>query len=114
MKSRRRAVFTGVRRKRVIVRVEAGPTWESGPVDEQPGWDEHADFIDGYVERGLMVMGGPFADSSGSVSIWEGRPADEIRAIQEQDPFVANGVFRIVDVRDWIVFVDELTPNAAD
>ena len=102
-----------MRRRRVIVRVDAGPTWRGGPVDEQPGWEEHADFIDAYVDRGLMVLGGPFADSSGSLSIWEGLPADDVRAIVDEDPFVANGVFRIVDVRDWIVFVDELTDSDA-
>ena len=96
-------------RSRVVLRWRAGPAWQSGTVREQPGWDEHAAFIDDVVARGVFVMGGPYADSSGSLSIWEGLSADEVRRIAAEDPFVANGVFVLEDVRDWTVFVDELT-----
>jgi hypothetical protein len=30
----------------------------------------------------------------------------------DADPFVANGVFVVDDVRDWTIYVDELTPPA--
>jgi uncharacterized protein YciI len=54
-------------------------------------------------------MGGPFADNSGSMSLFEGVSADQARRIVAADPFVANGVFVLDDVREWDVFVDELT-----
>ena len=94
---------------RVIIRFKAGPTWRSGSVREQPGWDEHADFVDALVERGIFVMGGPFADNSGSLTIWEGVDEVEARAIVADDPFLHNGVFVLEDVRAWDVFVDELS-----
>jgi len=93
---------------RVVVRWRAGPTWTSGAVDEQPGWDEHAAFIDDLVERGLMVMGGPFSDNSGSLMLFEGVGVEELRALLNEDPFVQNGVFVVDDVREWTVFVDTL------
>lgn len=98
-----------MRRQRVVVRVKAGPTWQSGPPDAQPGWDEHAVFIDALVEAGTMVMGGPFSDNTGSLMLFEGITADETRALMASDPFVENGVFVVEDVRDWTVFVDSLT-----
>jgi uncharacterized protein len=94
---------------RVIVRWRAGPTWRSGPPDDQPGWDEHAAFVDDLISRGTFVMGGPFADNSGSFTILEGVTEDEARDLVLQDPFVANGVFDLEDVRAWNVYVDELT-----
>jgi uncharacterized protein len=100
-----------VRARRVIVRWKAGPTWTSGNVDEQPGWDEHAVYIDDLIKRGLFVMGGPLADNSGSVSLLEGVDEGEARELIAADPFVANGVFVLDDVRAWNVFVDELTPR---
>lgn len=103
--------MTEVKARRVIVRVRAGPTWREngGDVREQPGWDEHAAFIDRFIERGVMVLGGPFADSSGSVSVWENVDEDEVRELIADDPFFANGVFELEDVRAWNVFVDELS-----
>ena len=98
-------------RKRLVVRFRAGPTWASGSVREQPGWDEHATFVDGLVERGTMVMGGPFADNSGSMSLLEGISVDETHRILQEDPFMENGVFELEEIREWTVFVDELTPK---
>jgi uncharacterized protein len=95
--------------KRVVVVWRAGPTWASGGVREQPDWDAHAEFVDALIESGTFVMGGPFADNSGSMSLLDGVTADEARRIIAGDPFVANGVFVLDEVREWDVFVDELT-----
>ena len=94
---------------RVLVRFRAGPTWTSGPPEEQPGWDEHAAFVDDLVARGTMVMGGPFADNSGTVIVLENVGEAEARELVAADPFVANGVFELDDVHAWNVYVDELT-----
>jgi uncharacterized protein len=96
---------------RVLVRFGAGPTWASGPPEDQPGWDDHAAFVDELVARGTMIMGGPLADYSGSVSILEDVGEKEARELVGRDPFMANGVFVLDDVRAWNVYVDELTPS---
>ena len=57
----------------------AGPTWKSGRPEEQPGWDAHAEFIDDLIDRGVFIMGGPWTDRLGSMSLWEGMNADEVR-----------------------------------
>jgi uncharacterized protein YciI len=92
-----------------MVRFRAGPTWTSGSVREQPDWDAHAEFVDALIERGTFVMGGPFSDNSGSMSLLEGIEADEARRILEDDPFMKNGVFVLEEIREWNVFVDELS-----
>jgi uncharacterized protein YciI len=95
---------------RLMVRFRAGPTWMSGSVREQPDWDAHAEFVDALIERGTFVMGGPFSDNSGSMSLLEGIDAEEARRILEDDPFMKNGVFVLEEIREWNVFVDELSP----
>ncbi|HEY8842548.1 MAG TPA: YciI family protein [Gaiellaceae bacterium] len=94
-----------------MVRSRAGPTWSSGSVREQPDWDAHAEFVDALIERGTFVMGGPFSDNSGSMSLLEGIDADEARRILEGDPFMKNGVFVLEEIREWTVFVDELSTS---
>ena len=46
---------------RVVLRLAPGPTWKSGLPEEQPGWEAHAEFIDDLIERGVFIMGGPYA-----------------------------------------------------
>ena len=101
--------MTRTRVVRVVVRWRAGPTWTSGPPEEQPGWDEHASFIDDLIERGIFVMGGPFADYSGSLTLLDNVSEEEARELVLRDPFVENGVFELEDLRAWNVYVDELT-----
>jgi hypothetical protein len=60
--------MTSVKARRVLVRFRAGSTWSCGSILDQ-GWDEHAAFIDDLVERGVMVLGGPVGDSSGSLIV---------------------------------------------
>ncbi len=93
----------------MVVRFRAGPTWVSGPPEAQRAWDEHAAFVDDLIERGIMVMGGPFADYSGSIIFLEGVDEDEARELVAPDPFLANGVFELAEARAWNVYVDELT-----
>lgn len=73
--------MTRTRIVRVLVGFRAGPTWTSGPPDEQRGWDDHASFIDELVARGTMVMGGPLADHTGSLIVLENVGEDEAREL---------------------------------
>jgi uncharacterized protein YciI len=95
-----------LRLPRVVLRVGPGPTWTSGLPEDQPGWDEHAAFINAQIDSGHFIMGGTWAGRLGSMSIWEGVNADEVRDLMQQDPFIQNGVFVIEDVADWTVYVD--------
>ena len=91
---------------RVVLRLAPGPTWTTGKPEDQPGWDEHAEFIDDLIDRGVFFMGGPWTNRLGSMSIWEGMNADEVLEVMQGDPFVQNGVFLIEDCADWTVYVD--------
>ena len=94
---------------RILVRWRAGPAWQRGRPEDQAGWDEHAAYVDDLIERGIFVMGGPLADSSGSLNLLEGVTEQEARELLQKDPFIATGVFELEDVRAWNVYVDELT-----
>src|SRR5213596_1188837 len=46
----------------VIVR-RSGPEWKaSRPLEEQSDWPAHAAFMDGLVDEGFIILGGPLAD----------------------------------------------------
>jgi hypothetical protein len=59
-----------------IVFRRPGPAWVSGLGSrQQPGWDEHAAFMDGLYESGRVLIGGPYSDFS-RVMLWLGRPTN--------------------------------------
>ena len=95
--------------RRVLVIFKAGPAWGNGPPENQPDWDAHAEWVDDLIAKGTFVMGGPLSDNSGSISLLEGLGAEEAKELVLTDPFVANGVFELESVRDWTVYVDELS-----
>jgi hypothetical protein len=50
---------------------ERGAAWDaSRPLAEQPGWDEHASFMNALAEEGFVVLGGPLGDG-GSIRPWQ-------------------------------------------
>jgi uncharacterized protein YciI len=93
---------------RTLVIFSTGPAWIRGRGSrQQPYWDEHAAFIDGLTERGLLVAGGPFADESGALNILA-RPPEEldVASLYGADPFVVHGIFVLERLIPWLVFVD--------
>lgn len=89
----------------VVVR-RSGPEWDpSRPLEEQSGWREHAAFMDGLVDRGFIVLGGPLADEVRVVHVVEAESEDAIRATLARDPW--SGSRLVVDAIDpWTIRLD--------
>jgi uncharacterized protein YciI len=84
-----------------------GPAWEQArPRREQDGWDEHAAFVDGLAEEGLIVLGGPIGDPQvGPVLlVLEADNEDDIRARLADDPWM-DSVLAIESIRPWTLWV---------
>jgi uncharacterized protein YciI len=87
----------------------AGPNRDLGKgAREQAYWDEHAAFIDGLVDAGFMVMGGPMVDEGGAMIIVRAKSEDNVRERLRADPWYVHGVLQLERVRRWEIFVDRL------
>ena len=65
----------------------AGPEWDrSKPMEEQSGWDEHASFMDGLVDNGFLVLGGPLSDEVRVAHAVEAESDQAIRDTFARDP----------------------------
>jgi uncharacterized protein YciI len=86
----------------VVVR-RSGPEWDrSKPLEEQSGWDEHAAFMDGLVDDGVIVLGGPLSDEERVAHAIQAESEDAIRATLARDPW--SGSHLVVDTIDpWTV-----------
>lgn len=90
----------------LVTLLRSGPDWQrSRPLEEQSGWPEHAAFMDGLVEQGLIVLGGPLSDEYRVVHAMEAPSADAIRAAFARDPW--SGTHLVVDtIEPWTIRLD--------
>ena len=66
----------------------SGPRWDAlKPLEEQSGWPEHAAFMDGLVDEGFIVLGGPLADEHRVMHAVEAESEDAVRATFASDPW---------------------------
>src|SRR5215213_4481384 len=89
-----------------VVLLRAGPEWDpSRTLEEQSGWDEHAVFMDGLVDDGFIILGGPLADEHRVVHVVEAESEDAVRATLERDPW--SGTHLVVhSVEPWTLRLD--------
>ena len=86
---------------------DIGPAWTHGKTSrEQAWWDEHAAFMDRLFEQGMVILGGPFADTSGALVIVEAATEQEVADMFARDPFVINGIFALRALKEWHIFLD--------
>jgi len=81
-----------------------GPAWLKGkPICEQQ-LGPHRDYMMKLVDEGTMLMGGPFTDNSGGMTIVRVRDDEHLKAIIDDDPAIRDKVF-IATAKAWqIVF----------
>ena len=84
------------------VRLVHGPNWDAGrPIRRQDGWEEHAAFMDGLVEDGFIVLGGPVGDGEQTLHAVEAADENEIRARLARDPWASAGLLRVGPIESW-------------
>jgi hypothetical protein len=91
----------------VILR-RSGPEYDhSRPLEEQSGWLEHAAFMDGLVENGVIVLGGVLGDEVRTAHAVEAPSEEEIRERLAQDPWAGSHL--VVDSIDpWTIRLQRL------
>lgn len=89
-----------------VVLRRTGPQWDpSRALEEQDGWDEHAAFMDGLVEAGFVVLGGPLADGRRVVLAVEAGDEAQVRATLARDPW-SGGLLEVEAVERWTIRLD--------
>jgi uncharacterized protein YciI len=93
----------------VVVR-RSGPEWDpSRPLEEQSGWAAHASFMDGLVDDGFIVLGGPLADEQRVAHAVEAESEEAVRAMLARDPWSETHL-RIDTIDPWTIRLDARNP----
>src|SRR5919197_6006338 len=90
----------------LLVLRRSGPQWDpSRPLEEQSDWPAHASFMDGLVDSGFLVLGGPLADEERVAHAVEATSEDEIRATLARDPWSETHL-HIQAIEPWTIRLD--------
>ena len=90
----------------LVIVSRSGPEWDpSKPLERQTGWDEHAAFMDGLVDSGFLVLGGPLADEVRVAHAVEAESPEAIRARLARDPW-SESHLRIESIDAWTIRLD--------
>jgi uncharacterized protein YciI len=89
-----------------VLERRSGPEWDrSAPLEGQSGWEEHAAFMDGLVDDGVIVLGGPLADEHRVILAMEAASEEEVRSTLARDPW--HGSHLVVESVDpWTIRLD--------
>jgi len=86
------------------------------PMNRQARWAEHAAFMNGLVDDGFIVLGGPLGDEYHVVHAVEAESEQAVRARFAIDPWSETHV-RVEVVEPWTIVLDArealLAPEAA-
>jgi uncharacterized protein YciI len=89
-----------------VVLHRSGPEWDrSRPLEEQSGWPEHGAFMDGLVDAGFIVLGGPLYDEYRVVHAVEAESEEAVRAALARDPWSETHL-RIEAIEPWTIRLD--------
>jgi uncharacterized protein YciI len=95
-----------------IVINERGPGWDwSVPMRQQREWDAHAAFMDGLVEEGFILAGGPLGSEDAAARALHVVEAPDRLAIEqrmEADPWLSIGLLRRASIEPWTVLLGTL------
>ena len=90
----------------LVVLRRSGPAWDpSRPMEEQSDWPAHASFMDGLVDEGFVILGGPLDDEQRVVHVVEADSEDAIRATLAHDPWHQTHL-RIDTIDAWTIRLD--------
>lgn len=90
----------------LVVLRRSGPEYDlSRPLEEQSDWPAHAAFMDGLVDEGFIILGGPLADEYRTAHVVEAESEDAIRAMLAQDPWSETHL-QVDSIDPWTIRLD--------
>ena len=98
---------------------EAGPAWTEGKgAFDQPGVNDHAAYMNGLADSGLILAAGPLAGTeSGRIHVLLIADADQAADIAERlagDPWERTQRITTTSVEPWTLLVGALSPPLLD
>jgi uncharacterized protein YciI len=88
-----------------------GPNWnDDKPMEEQGDWRAHADFMNGLLAEGFVLLGGPLVGTRDVLLIVRAQDEAEIEARLAEDIWVVKGLLSRRQINPWWLRLGTLGP----
>jgi hypothetical protein len=90
----------------LVTLLQTGPEFDATrPLEEQSGWDEHAEFMDALVEDGFIILGGPLATPGHVAHAVEAESEEAVRETLARDPWSETHLV-VGGIEPWTIRLD--------
>lgn len=94
-------IFAVIRRR--------GQPWDSSkPIEEQPAWLEHAEFMDRHHEAGAIPFAGPLGDERKVLLIVRADSRGDVERLFAADVWTEMGLLETESVEAWTLRLGSL------
>jgi uncharacterized protein YciI len=94
-----------------VIRMK-GPRWDDArPMEAQEDWRAHADYMNGLVADGFMLLGGPLVGTRDVLLIVRAADEAEVEARLAADCWTARDLLRTRQVTPWWLRLGSLDPS---
>lgn len=84
-----------------------GPNWDERlGIREQRDGNAHGAFMDGLVDDGFILFGGPVGNYRQTLHLVEAASEDEVRLRVAGDPWAHIGLLEVGSVQPWELWLD--------
>lgn len=91
------------------VMLTRGAHWApDAPLEEQPGWRAHADFMNALEAEGVVALGGPLDGTPDVLLILRASGPEEIMDRLAKDPWAAADQLRVTSITPWSLRLGKL------
>ena len=91
-----------------------GPSDWTRDLRGQAGFEDHARFVDGLVDSGFIVLGGPLQGEREVLIIVNAPDEDIVRKRFADDPWIQSGMLTLTKVERWTILLDGLRGSRPD
>jgi hypothetical protein len=89
-----------------VVLTRSGPEYDlAKPLEEQSRFRDHADFMNGLVDEGFIVLGGPLADEYRNVHVVDAESEEAVHETLMRDPWYESHL-EIASIEPWTIRLD--------
>ena len=76
------------------------------PIREQDRWADHAAFMDGLVDEGFIVVGGPLGNGEQTLHLVNAPDEEAVRSRLSSDPWAEMDLLEVGSVTAWSLWLD--------
>jgi len=88
------------------VRQRRGGPWDwTRGLREQERFEEHGRFMEGLVDEGFIVLGGPLAGDREVLLVVDAPDDQAVRSRLAEDPWIKNGMLTLERIERWTILL---------